>query len=73
MAETRIGKKQSSTTITIFGFVPNPIQTRSSGASATFGTALIAGDQRMVIRSTAREAASRTATAAHPRRRSRTR
>ncbi len=33
------GKKQTSTTITIFGNIPKPIQITSSGAIAIFGIA----------------------------------
>ena len=43
---TTIGKKQISTTMTIFGCGPKPSQTTSSGATATFGTALRRDEER---------------------------
>src|SRR5215467_12493514 len=35
---TMIGKKQTRNTTAIFGIMPNPIQSTSSGAIATLGT-----------------------------------
>ena len=61
MVATTIGKKQMSTTMTIFGFGPNPSHTTSSGASATFGIEFSATNNGIVARSIARTAASSTA------------
>src|SRR6185436_7450604 len=60
---TTIGKKQMSTTMTIFGLGPKPSHTTRSGASATFGTEFSATNSGIVARSIARTAASITATA----------
>jgi hypothetical protein len=53
-----MGKKQSMITITTLGPGPNPIQTTSSGANASFGMALSATSVGMKACSTVREAAS---------------